>query len=405
MEADIEADIGADRREAIGLMEPMRLGHDARGRGRLLDLALELTDAAAGLRTRLPAPLGTPLQDLVRTMNCYYSNLIEDHNTHPVDIERAMHQDYSADPMKRDLQLEARAHVHVQRWIDGGGLAGRAATSEGLRDTHRRFCEELPDDLLWIVHPQTGERFRVEPGEYRRRDVRVGQHQPVSPGALLRFMARFEEAFTRLGRADGLLAVAAAHHRFAWIHPFLDGNGRVGRLMSHAMLSEALQTGGLWSIARGLAKNLDSYRGGLAACDQPRRNDLDGRGSLSEEALADFSAFFLETCLDQVRFMEGLMEPARLSARVLSWADQEARLGVIAPRSGEVLNALLYRGELPKAEVEKLLGVTDRQARRVTAPLVELGVLTSKTVRDPYRLGFPARLAPLWMPGLFPAQA
>jgi hypothetical protein len=62
------------------------------------------------------------LADLVRAMNCYYSNLIEGHDTHPIDIERALKSDYSNDAKKRDLQLEAQAHIAVQKWIDAGGL-------------------------------------------------------------------------------------------------------------------------------------------------------------------------------------------------------------------------------------------------------------------------------------------
>ncbi len=72
----------------------------------------------------------TALAGLVRAMNCYYSNLIEGHDTHPIDIERALNDEYSADPKKRDLQLEAKAHIAVQQWIDEGGLDGRALTAE-----------------------------------------------------------------------------------------------------------------------------------------------------------------------------------------------------------------------------------------------------------------------------------
>jgi hypothetical protein len=107
-------------------------------------------------------------------MNRYYSNLIEGHDTHPIDIERALRNDYSADPKKRDLQLEARAHITVQQWIDSGNFGGRAATADGICEVHRRFCELLPDDLLWIEEPDTHERLCVAPGELRRRDVRVG---------------------------------------------------------------------------------------------------------------------------------------------------------------------------------------------------------------------------------------
>ena len=123
--------------------------------------------------------------------------------------------------------------------------------------------------------------------------MKVGAHIPISPGALPRFLERFETAYSGLGKTDAILAAAGAHHRLLWIHPFLDGNGRVARLMSHAMLLETLDTGGVWSIARGLARNVAAYKSGLAACDLPRRNDLDGRGSLSEEALAEFTRFFL----------------------------------------------------------------------------------------------------------------
>ena len=59
---------------------------------------------------------------------------------------------------------------------------------------------------------------------------------------------------------ERILAAATAHHRLLWIHPFLDGNGRVARLMSHAMLSEALGAGGLWSVCRGLARREAEYK-------------------------------------------------------------------------------------------------------------------------------------------------
>src|SRR5262249_36538161 len=131
-------------------MEPLLLGETSRHRGTLTELALELTQKAAGFRRSLPESMVTSLADLVRAMNCYYSNLIEGHDTHPVDIERALKNDYSKDPRKRDLQLEAKAHVAVQKWIDEGGLKGRAATTEGICEIHHRFYAELPEALLWV---------------------------------------------------------------------------------------------------------------------------------------------------------------------------------------------------------------------------------------------------------------
>jgi Fic family protein len=405
-EADIKPDIKAatDRNEAVSLMEPLLIGDTSPHRAGLTDLALELAQRSASFRRSLPESLLTSFASLVRSMNCYYSNLIEGHDTHPIDIERALNGEYSKDAKKRDLQLEAKAHIDVQQWIDAGGLKGRAVTANAIREIHRRFCEHLPADLLWVEDPATKQKIEVIPGQLRHRDVAVGAHIPVSPGAVPRFLRRFEDVYIRLGKTETILATAAAHHRLAWIHPFLDGNGRVARLMSHATFLEALDTGAVWSVARGLARNVDAYKGHLAACDQMRRNDLDGRGHLSEENLAEFARFFLTTCLDQVAFMEGLMQPDLLRARILLWTEEEVRLDRLPPKSGSVLEAVLYRGELPRGDAAAIVGTGERQARRVVSALIERGVLLSNSTRAPLRLAFPATLAARWMPGLFPEK-
>ena len=121
---DKKEDISAavDRGESVSSMEPLLVREDSRHRGELTDLAVDLVGKSAGFKRSLPQSLLGSLADLVRAMNCYYSNLIEGHDTHPVDIERALKNDYSADPQKRDLQLEAKAHIAVQQWIDEGHL-------------------------------------------------------------------------------------------------------------------------------------------------------------------------------------------------------------------------------------------------------------------------------------------
>ena len=403
MKADIKA--VKDRGESIALMEPLVIDQGSRHRAALIDLALELAQKSAGFRRSLPESMTASLASFVRSMNCYYSNLIEGHDTHPIDIERALKGDYSHDTKKRDLQWEARAHIAVQQWIDEGGLKGRATTADSVREIHRRFCEALPDDLLWIEDPTTKERLKVIPGALRARDIAVGNHIAISAPSVQRFLKRFEEVYSNLGKTDTIIATAAAHHRLAWIHPFLDGNGRVARLMSHAILLEALDTGAVWSIARGLARNVDAYKGHLAACDQKRRNDLDGRGNLSEENLAEFTKFFLNTCLDQVAFMEKLMQPDQLRTRILLWAEEEIRVNNLPPKSGAILEAVLYRGELPRADAAGIIGTGERQARRVVSALIDKGVLVSESTRAPLRLAFPAALAGRWMPGLFPEGA
>lgn len=225
---------------------------------------LELTKQSTLFRASLPRGLVTPLADFVRTMNCYYSNLIEGHNTHPVDIERALNNDLSRNTRKGNLQLEAKAHIEVQRWIDEGSLEDREMTIEGVREIHPRFTNLLPEELRWVEDPETGEKRPVVAGEWRDHDVAVGAHAPVSPVAVPRFMQRFEERYSRLGNFEAILAAGPAHHHLLYIHPFADGNGRVTRLMSYATLRRALDTAGLWSVARGLARRSREYKAHLA---------------------------------------------------------------------------------------------------------------------------------------------
>lgn len=391
-----------DDGETIGLFEPLMVSEGASRRAELNDLALELAEKSASFRSSLPASIASSLSDLIRSMNCYYSNLIEGHNTHPVDIERALAGDYSTDPEKRDLQIEAKAHIAVQKWIDDGGMSDAPTSPDMILAMHRRFCENLPPELLSVKNDDGTAVTQLEPGKFRETDVAVGRHVAISPGAISRFLDRMNEAYSNKGRIEPILAAACAHHRFLWVHPFLDGNGRVARLMSYAMLRDTLDTRGLWSIARGLARNEADYKRHLAACDYPRQGDRDGRGSLSENSLANFTAFFLNACIDQVSFMEGLMRPERLRERILLWAREEMQLKELPAKSDLLLRALLYQGEVNRSEVQDVIGLSERAARRVTSSLIDSGAIKSESPRAALQLGFPAKLAGRWMPGLFP---
>jgi len=158
------AKISEDRGEQIAQMEPLVISECSKHRIDLSELVIELTQSATRFRSSLPEGMVTPLCDLVRSMNCYYSNKIEGHDTHPVDIERALAEDYSADKKRRNRQFEAKAHIVTQRWIDEGNIKGKASTVNSVREVHRRFESALPDDLLWVENPETDDKVRIVPG-------------------------------------------------------------------------------------------------------------------------------------------------------------------------------------------------------------------------------------------------
>ena len=385
-------------------MEPMLPEEAAAG---LEDSAVTLIAEANRLGGRVHPILQQSIGDLVRSMNCYYSNLIEGHDTHPRDIDRALANDFSAEPKKRELQLEAVAHIHVQQLIDEGKDPDVwPATATYARWLHREFCERLPPEMLWIDNPDTGERLPIIPGELRQQGVIVGRLIPPEPENLPRFLARFDQAYGAppLSKLRQIQAVGAVHHRFLWIHPFLDGNGRAARLMSHALLKRLGIGTSLWSVARGLARDEARYKALLMAADSTREGDRDGRGNLTQRGLVAFSQFFLDRAIDQVRFMGDLLEPAEMLRRMEIHVEEEIRAKRLPKGSFAVLREAALTGEVERGKVPTLTNYEERAARMVTSALIEKGLLTSTSHRAPLRLGFPADVAEHWFPRLYPAD-
>lgn len=244
--------------ESVVRIEPARLEEPTAA---IADVIADLSAAAATLGLALHPRTAANLADLVRIMNTYYSNLIEGHDTRPRDIERALAGEFDQDQGRRDLQMEAAAHVRAQAEIDRLGAARELpapASAEFLQWLHREFYRDGPESMLII---QSGDRrFAMEPGAWRHNpehDVAVGRHVPPSSERVAEFMQHFESRFRfdRMGKAAQIMAIASAHHRFNYIHPFPDGNGRVSRLMSHAMAGvTGIGAHGLWLVSRGLAR-------------------------------------------------------------------------------------------------------------------------------------------------------
>jgi len=374
----------------------------------ILDLVARLSAATSELGARLHPRSAAGLADSVRVMNCYYSNLIEGHNTTPREIERALAGDLDTAPERRDLQVEARAHIRVQREIDQLHFAGTLpdpASADFISGLHRAFYEDAPEAMLTIG--QGGQQVRMIPGAFRTADspeIAVGRHLPPSGGVVQDFMAYFEKRyrFTQLGMGTKITAIAAAHHRLNYIHPFLDGNGRVSRLMSHAMALEAgIGAHGLWSVSRGLARGLTSrgdYKRMMDHADSPRQGDLDGRGNLSRRALMEFITWFLKVCLDQVTFMGGLFALDTLVDRLKLYV----RRRDMKPEAFALLEQTLQRGEMPRGEAARVTGLRERSARDLLAALVADGILGSDTPKGPVSLHFPLDAIEVLFPSLFP---
>lgn len=379
-------------------------GSEQRAWSGLRDFAFDLAAEGGRLAGRLAPVTAAAAADLVRGMNCYYSNLIEGHNTRPIDIERALHADITTEPRRRNLQLEAAAHIAVQRSIDRGDLDNLHAPVALAMEIHRRFYELLPDTLRFVEEHETKRMVEVVPGQLRAGYVEVGGHVAPAPDELPSWLHRLDEGAPHLvPRADRLVAIAALHHRLLWIHPFADGNGRAGRLVSHAFLRRTLSGNGLWSVSRGLARHVRAYKSYLARADAPPQGMLDGRGLLSDGRLADFCRFFLAVCLDQIRFMDKLLAPEALASRMREFVLAEAAGGRLDARLGALLERAVLFGVVPRSEVAGILGVSDRSARRLVRPLIIRGLLTGATAA-PLTIAFPLGETERLFPSLWNAS-
>jgi len=375
--------------------------------GRLAELTCEILKASGRLAGQVHSPLVLKrVADLVREMNCYYSNLIEGHKTIPRDIERALKRDFSHDQTQHDNQQISLAHIAVEQLMEER-LAGEPVdvySPDFLCWLHREFYTRLPEPLHWAV-TRSGQRYQIQPGGLRDFMVDVGRHTPPDFAALPKFLSRFHSFYgdKQILGTDRLVVIAAAHHRLAWIHPFGDGNGRVIRLQSQAQLiRHGIAGHGLWTLSRGLARWRQRYYACLEAADQGRRGDLHGRGNLSDAALADFCVFFLETMLDQIQFMSGLLGLPELRTRVERYFQFQAlHLERYREEIMRVARTLVDEGEIPRARVQAITG----KAATVSVEIIKLGLaegyFETPSPKGPLRVAFPAKIHEFYFPQLF----
>ena len=369
----------------------------------LLELAHALQKHSWKLLGNALPGLRRQLVPMLRAMNSYYTNKIEGQHTYPADIESALRDQFSADPDRARKQRLARAHLRTEEWAEqtyGSGDWRAAFDVDSVLAMHRNLYEQLPpeDRITDTGNP-------VLQGGFRQGNVKVGMHMAPTPEALPSFMHRWSECYSKLPDGENaLVGIASAHHRLAWVHPFSDGNGRVARLQSHVALHGMGLTNGLWSPMRGLARNQEEYYARLIDADEPRQGDFDGRGALSERGLITFAKFFLEICLDQVEFMEKMLNLAEFKDRLdglLSF--ESAKSGSALRREAiTVLHYIAINGPIERGEFKAMSGLKHRTAERMTKGLLEYGLLCSDSPKGKVYFGIPLSSLRFLFPNLWP---
>lgn len=349
------------------------------------------------------------LRELVRAMNSYYSNRIEGQSTHPRNIERALQQDYSDKPDVAKMQRLALAHIQAEQALETS-LHQQAQpiaytlSSHFVQTAHAQLYQHLPPEDC-LSDAKQGQGIPIHAGQLRQIEVEIGRHIPPIAASIPAFLKRYDETYTRNIRIeDQLIYIAAAHQRMAWVHPFVDGNGRAIRLQTHSALWPISQ--GLWSVARGMARQRSDYYRYLEDADNPRRGDLDGRGNLSDQTLSQWCGWFIGQCEDQVNFMQKMLHldsmQKRIGALITFRAahDKGIRKEAIAP-----LYHLYLAGSTTRGTFQQMTGLGERTARNLLARLLETGLVTSAGHTSPVRMGFPLDALQFLLPDLYPEAA
>ena len=397
---------------SIPNMEPMIPSESGIAKSVLPALALDLERKAAKLAGMVNPITAQVLEAYMRVINSYYSNLIEGNSTHPRDIRKAMQGEYSEDPARRDLQQESLAHVHVQAQLAQNPPAvADFIDPQFFSDIHRMFYAQMPKSLR-VVSDAGGNQKEVIPGAFRQpgEEVMIGRHVPPGAEHVMALLARFADAYKidNLYGHKQIIAAMAAHHRFTWIHPFLDGNGRVSRLHTDLFLKAiGLGACGIWCVSRGLARNNEAYKAALARADFHRQGDLDGRGELSEKNLIGFCEFMITTAIDQVEYMSSLLDLQKMVARIqIYFADRNKGLirgvGKIKPEASLLIEQAFTFGEFARADRDKITGLGTSVSRKLVQQLKEEGLLTETSSRSPLRWAIPDHAERYFLPELFP---
>ena len=376
------------------------------------DKVMSLTKASARLEG-IPLETRRVITEYLTVINSYYSNLIEGNRTEPHEIRAAQHGLFNKDPAKRNLQLESVAHIEVERWLNNQTFEFDTLYQTDLvRSIHHKFYENMPDELRHVSHGDKSVQIEIVPGEWRQPTVNVGRHIAPEASNVPALMHAFMEVY-HPGRFQGdkkLVAVICAHHRLAWIHPFLDGNGRVGRLFTDTALKTiGLESKGIWCLSRGLARASDQYKSFLQQADITRQGEHDGRGQLSQKALTEFCGFMIDTALDQVTYMSELLSLDDMRRRIHTYIearnDKRVRgMGEVKEIASLILFNAFISGKLERKVAYEISGMPERTARRLIGQLKEEGLLMETSSRSPLYWQIPEHAEPWHFPELAPTR-
>jgi len=379
----------------------------------------ELLEKAEYITIESPKLLGgyndvviNEIKNLLRVTNSYYSNRIESEGTHPINIEKAMNKEFLEDTKESQLQHLSLAYIDTQKYLETQiSVLGKFPFDlEFQKNIHKFFYSYEGMESFLKIKKDDG-FINMIPGELRKRDVKIGSHIGIPYKNLESTLIEFNNAYSNTVKygmkAHKILNIFSAHHRFLWIHPFLDGNGRTSRLLTDALIDFiGIEGHGLWNLSRGLARNNTKYKSLLAAADEIRTNDYDGRGNLTKRGLYNLVNFMLDVSINQIEYMNSVLRIKELVERIDNYVffsrEKMYKIDPLPKHTNTLLKELLIKGTLKRGDVHKVIGSKQTLASELIKELLKRNYIQSDTPRGDIRIKFNAHFAMKIFPELIP---
>lgn len=258
------------------------------------------------IRGSTPAPIFFQLKEIFHILESLGSARIEGNHTTLADyVEHKIRADGGGevDQLKEIENIEG-----AMDFVEENIKPGSHLTELFIRELHTLTVRGLDRE---------GDR---NPGSYRTGQVSIAQSKHLPPEAILvpQYMA---ELVAFVNRNDpqkyDLMKVALAHHRFGWVHPFGNGNGRVVRLLTYALMIKYgfnVQAGGrLLNPTAVFCNDRDKYYEMLGVADTG-----------TDEGLERWCTYVLTGVLAELKKVDQLTDFSYLMPRILVPAIQHS---------------------------------------------------------------------------------
>lgn len=215
-----------------------------RGRRSRQEIYAQLDEGVEDLRARLGG-LPAPIEAEAIWGNIWYE---EAHNSTAIEgntlilrqVEVLLGEGRAVGDKQLAEYMEVQGYAEAAQWVYGQGVGGEWSGGELITLTEVRHVHTLAMSQVWQVRPHPDASPQEGPGAFRRHDIQAfpgGMRPPpwTEISSRMSDWIREARALPKSG-APFPEALAAVHAGFERIHPFLDGNGRVGRLVTNLLL-------------------------------------------------------------------------------------------------------------------------------------------------------------------------